>query len=81
MSEVRAKSAVAGADTDSQAKGFSSKPSYEAIMQQIAYLMSVVANQTNLILTRMGDAWDSNPMEMVSIPPLHFKDLTRIKRI
>ena len=40
VSEVRAKSAVVGADTDSQVKGASSKPSYEAIMQHIAYLMS-----------------------------------------
>ena len=31
MSEVRAKSAVVGADTESQAKGASSEPSYEAI--------------------------------------------------
>ena len=47
VSEVRAKSTVVGADTDSQAKTVSSKPSYEAITQQIAYLMSAVANQTN----------------------------------
>ena len=45
MSEVRAKSTVVGADTDSPTKGASSEPSYEAIMQQIAYLMSAVANQ------------------------------------
>ena len=44
---LRAKSAVVGADTDSQAKGTSSEPSYEAIMQQIAYLMSAFANQAN----------------------------------
>ena len=38
VSEIRAKSAVVGAATDSQTKGASSEPSYEAIMQQIAYL-------------------------------------------
>ena len=50
VSEVKAKSTVVGADTDSLAKGDSSEPSYEAIMQQIAYLMSAVANQTSLNL-------------------------------
>ena len=47
VSEVRAKSPVVWADTDSSEKKASSKPSYEAIMQKIAYLMSAVANQTN----------------------------------
>ena len=47
VSEVRAKSAVVGADTDSLEKKVSSKPLYEAITQQTAYLMSAVANQTN----------------------------------
>ena len=45
--EVRAKSAVVGADTDSLETKFSSEPSYEVVTQQIAYLMSAVANQTN----------------------------------
>ena len=47
VSEVRAKSAVVGTDTESSEKKASSEPSYEVIMQQIAYLMSAVANQTN----------------------------------
>ena len=47
VSKVRAKSPVGGADTDSSEKKASSKPSYEVIMQQIAYLMSAAANQTN----------------------------------
>ena len=47
VSEVRAKSAVVGADSDSMETKASSEPSYEVIMQQIAYLMSTVANQTN----------------------------------
>ena len=37
VSEVRAKSTVVGADTDSLAKGASSEPPYEVIRQQIAY--------------------------------------------
>ena len=44
VSEVRAKSTAVETDTDLQAKGASSEPSYEAITQQIAYLMSVVTN-------------------------------------
>ena len=47
VSEVRAKCAVVGADTDSLETKASSGPFYEAIMQQITYLMSAVANQTN----------------------------------
>ena len=52
VSEVRAKSAVVGADADSAETKVSSEPSYEAIMQQIAYLMPAIANQTNLNLTK-----------------------------
>ena len=52
VSEVRAKSAIVGADNDSPETKASSEPSYEAITQQIAYLMSAVANQTNLHLTK-----------------------------
>ena len=47
VSKERAKSPVVGADTDSQVKGARSEPSYEVITQQIAYLMSAVANQTD----------------------------------
>ena len=54
VSKVRAKSTVVGADTESQVRGTSSEPSYEAIMQQIAYLMSAVTNQTNLNLNKNG---------------------------
>ena len=61
VSEVRAKSAVVGADTDSQAKGASSEPSYEVIMQQIAYLMSAVTNQTNLNLNKNGGCMGFKP--------------------
>ena len=54
VSEVRAKSTVVRADTDSQVKGPSSKPSYEVIAQQIAYLMSAVANQTSSNVNKNG---------------------------
>ena len=54
VSEVRVKSAVVGADVDSPEKGASSEPSYEVIIQQIAYLMSAVANQTNPNLNKNG---------------------------
>ena len=52
VSEVIAKSVVVGADTDLAETKASSEPSYEAITQQIAYLMSAIANQTNLNLTK-----------------------------
>ena len=54
VSEIRAKSAVVGTDTDSQVKGASSEPSYDAITQQIAYLMSSATNQTNQNLNKNG---------------------------
>ena len=52
MSKVSTKSAVVGADTDLAKTKVSSEPSYEAITQQIAYLMSAITNQTNLNLTQ-----------------------------
>ena len=42
---ARAKSAIVG--TKLQAKAASFDPPYEAIMQQIAYLMSVITNQNS----------------------------------
>ena len=45
VSEGRAKSAIVGTDTDLAEAKASSEPSYGAITQQIAYLMSAVANQ------------------------------------
>ena len=52
VSEVKAKSAVVGADRDLAETKASSEPSYEAITQKIAYLISAIANQTNLNLTK-----------------------------
>ena len=57
----RAKSAVVGADTDSQVKGASSEPSYEAITQQIAYLMAAVTNKTNPNLNKNGGCTEFKP--------------------
>ena len=45
VSKGRAKSAIVGTDTDLAEAKANSEPSYEAITQQIAYLMSAVANQ------------------------------------
>ena len=47
VSEGRAKSAIVGTNTDLAEAKASSELSYEAITQQIAYLMSAVANQVN----------------------------------
>ena len=48
VSEARAKSAIVGTHTDLAESKARSEPSYEAITQQIAYLMSAMANQANL---------------------------------
>ena len=45
VSEGRAKSAIAGNNTNLAKSKASSEPSYEAITQQIAYFMSAVAKQ------------------------------------
>ena len=45
VSETRAKSAVV--EIDSKSEGNSFDPSYEAITQQIAFLMSIITNQNN----------------------------------
>ena len=47
VSKGRAKSAIVGTNTDLAEAKASSEPSYEAITQQIAYLISAVANQVN----------------------------------
>ena len=52
VSKCRAKSAIVGINTDLAEAKASSEPSYEAIIQQIAYLMSAVANQVNPELTK-----------------------------
>ena len=57
--EVRAQSAVVGMDTGLQAKGASSELSYEALTQQIAYLMSALTNQTKQNLSKNNGCNDS----------------------
>ena len=49
VSEARARSAVV--EIDSKSKGTSFDPCYEAITQQIAYLMSIITNQNNQGIT------------------------------
>ena len=81
--EVRAKSTVVGTDTDSEVKGDSSEPSYEAITQQIAYLMSAVTNQTNQNLNKNGgctefksDGNGKNPSTTFQRPKTDKKNMT-----
>ena len=52
VSKGRAKSAIVGANTDLAKTKAGSEPSYEAITQQIAYLMPALTNQANLNLTK-----------------------------
>ena len=52
MSKGRAKSAIVGTNTDLAESKASSEPSYKAITQQIAYLMTAVANQVMPELTK-----------------------------
>ena len=52
VSEARAKSTVVGAAAALPAEVASSDPPYEALMQQIAYLMSAITNQTNQNLSK-----------------------------
>ena len=52
VSKARAKSAMVETDTALQVKMASSDPSYEALTQQIAYLMSAITNQTNQNLSK-----------------------------
>ena len=47
VSKGIAKSAIVGANTDFAETKAGSEPSYEAITQQIAYLMSAVTNQAS----------------------------------
>ena len=47
VSEARAKSAVVGTTPASQVKVASSKPPYEAVIQQMANLMSAIPNQNS----------------------------------
>ena len=59
VSEAQAKSAVEGMDTASKVKGVSSETSYEALTQQITYLMSAVTNQTNQNWSKSNGCNDS----------------------
>ena len=80
VSEVRAKSAVVGADTDLAETKANSEPSYEGITQQMAYLMSAVANQTNPNPTKISGCPGLNPVGTMIIPPIHFRGPSMIER-
>ena len=55
VSKGRAKSAIVGTNTDLAEIKASSEPSYKAITQQIAYLMSAVANQVKPEMTKPSE--------------------------
>ena len=59
VSKARAKSTVVVLDTVLQVKGASSESSYEALTQQIAYLMSDVTNHTNWNSSKSNRCKDS----------------------
>ena len=73
VSEVRTKSALVGADTDSPEKKVSSEPLYKVITQQIAYLISAVANQTNLNQTTTSGCTGLKPIENGKYPSTTFQ--------
>ena len=52
VSEAKAKSAVVGTDTALHVKVASSNPSYEALTQQVAYLVSAITNLNNQNLSK-----------------------------
>ena len=61
VSEVTAKYVVVGADMDLVEAKANSEPSYETIAQQVAYLMSAVASQTNPNPTKTNGCLGSKP--------------------
>ena len=72
--EARAKSAVVGIDSKSKGGG-SSDPSYEVIMQQIAYLMSTITNQnTNNNSVGHNNGNGGNPNTKTQRPEKDTKD-------
>ena len=72
VSEARAKSAVVG--TDSQSKVANSDPSYEAITQQIVYLMSAITNQnTNKTNGQNGPKQNNSDGKFLSAKTQMFK--------
>ena len=76
MSKAREKSTVVG--TDLQAKLVSSDPPYEALTQQIAYLMSAITNQN---LSKNNECNGSKQiMEVISSQPQSSKDQKGIEK-
>ena len=79
VSKGAAKSAIVGTDTYLAEAKASSEPSYEAITQQITYLMSAVANQVKPELTKPSGHLGSNPIKIINIPPIHSRGPSMIK--
>ena len=71
--EARAKSAVV--EIDSKSKGTSFNPSYEAITQEISYLMSIITNQNNQGIT-MG-IWFVGDVEVLDIGGVNVQHLDK----
>ena len=61
VTEIRAKATVVGTDTDLQVNGASSEPLYEAITQELVYLMSAVTNQNNPSVNKNGECTGFKP--------------------
>ena len=80
VSKGRAKSAIAGTNTDLAKSKASSEESYKAITQQIAYLMSAVAKQFMPEQPNLVDSWGSNPMKLINTPLIHPKGPNMIER-
>ena len=76
MSETRAQSAVVR--TNLQVKVASSDPLYEALTQQIAYLMSAITNQNSSKHNECNGSKTSNGM--VSTHPPSSKDQKGIEK-
>ena len=80
VSKGRAKSAITGINTDLAKSKASSEPSYKAITQQIAYLMSAVAKQVTPELTKPSRCLGSNPMKLINTPIMYLKGPNVIER-
>ena len=80
VSEIRAKDAVVGTDTDSQVKGASSEPLYEAIIQQIAYLKSAVTKQNNPSRNKNGGCTGFKPNGSGRCPSTTFQRTKKDKK-
>ena len=80
VSDSRAKFTIAGTNTDLAKSKASSEPSYKAITQKIAYLMSAVAKQVTSEPIKPSGCLGSKPNETNKYSLIHFKDPNVIER-